>query len=180
MPDAQYWTALMPYAQHWALMMLAYGSSLMDYIDAYCTALSRILMPDAQHWASLIRIPTSLLHALLAWQGRIWVFSGIMCENARAKKFLLIFIRSSPCADVLAVMVGWTFKCVVLSMNLFTRYSNLNLLISSAGGENPQETTTRKHEAIIATLLYCVFGCINEYEKGGGEGWRLQPPQPLL
>ena len=43
-------------------------------------------------------------------------------------------------ADGLAVMVGWTFKCVVLSMNLFTRYSNLNLLISSAGGENPQET----------------------------------------
>ena len=66
--------------------------------------------------------------------GVVWV-----CKKKGKKvfKILLIFIRSLPYADGLPVMVGWTFKCVVLSMNLFTRYSNLNLLIASACGESP-------------------------------------------
>ena len=52
-------------------------------------------------------------------------------------------------ARCLAVMVGWTFKCVVLSMNLFTRYSNLNLLIWSASVK-----TTGDHKVVSTKQHY--------------------------
>ena len=50
---------------------------------------------------------------------------GGSCAKRRARSahenFSLIFIRSRS----LAVMISWTFKCVVLSMNLFMSLSFL-------------------------------------------------------